>query len=146
MLYNFVFITVLVSRSCWCALTGHQMSPVCWAHGLLFVVGAMCSPVYCPLPSCYPIIVSVAPPVSPSLPSFVSLYSLLVKVVLCWSIVFCCVRVILTVQTCFACFWPSGWFSFIFVFILLLKTQFSWIWVLTISLLTLTDTWYIKPL
>ncbi len=39
--------------------------------------------IVCPLPSCSPIIVSVAPPVSPSLPSFVSLYSLLVSVVLC---------------------------------------------------------------
>ncbi len=31
--------------------------------------------IVCPLPSCYLIIVSVAPAVSPSLPSFVSLYS-----------------------------------------------------------------------
>ncbi len=36
-----------------------------------------CAPmsIVCPLPSCYLIIVSVAPAVSPSLPSFVSLYS-----------------------------------------------------------------------
>ncbi len=53
---------------------------VCWAHGLLFIVDAMCSPVYCLSPP----IVSVAPPVSPSL---VSLFSLLVSVVLCWSVV-----------------------------------------------------------
>ncbi len=39
-----------------------------------------------PLPS-YLIIVSVAPPVSPSFPSFVSLFILLVSVVLCWSVV-----------------------------------------------------------
>ncbi len=44
--------------------------------------------IVCPLPSCYLIIVSVAPAVSPSLPSFVSLYSLLVSAVLCWSVVF----------------------------------------------------------
>ncbi len=44
-----------------------------------------CAPmsIVCPLPSCYLIIVSVAPAVSPSLPSFVSLYSLLVSAVLC---------------------------------------------------------------
>ncbi len=43
-----------------------------------------CAPmsIVCPLPSCYLIIVSVAPAVSPSLPSFVSLYSLLVSTVL----------------------------------------------------------------
>ncbi len=48
-----------------------------------------CAPmsIVCPLPSCYLIIVSVAPAVSPSLPSFVSLYSLLVSAVLCWSVV-----------------------------------------------------------
>ncbi len=41
-----------------------------------------CAPmsIVCPLPSCYLIIVSVAPAVSPS---FVSLYSLLVSAVLC---------------------------------------------------------------
>ncbi len=32
----------------WWALDGHQGSLcLCWAHGLLFVVGAMCSTVYC---------------------------------------------------------------------------------------------------
>ncbi len=43
-----------------------------------------CAPmsIVCPLPSYYLIIVSVAPAVSPSLPSFVSLYSLLVSTVL----------------------------------------------------------------
>ncbi len=43
-----------------------------------------CAPmsIVCPLPSCYLIIVSVAPAVSPSLPSFVSLYILLVSAVL----------------------------------------------------------------
>ncbi len=39
--------------------------------------------IVCPLPSCYPIIVSVVPPVSLSLPSFVSLFILLVSVDLC---------------------------------------------------------------
>ncbi len=48
---------------------------------LLLVPCALLS-IVCPLPSCYLIIVSVAPPVSPSLPSFVSLFNLLVSVVL----------------------------------------------------------------
>ncbi len=34
-------LTWILSRSCWCALTGVPQ------HGLLFIVGAMCSPVYC---------------------------------------------------------------------------------------------------
>ncbi len=79
-----------------------------------------CAPmsIVCPLPSCYLIIVSVAPAVSPSLPSFVSLYSLLVSAVLCWSVVlrhvsFLCLTVwCLTVlqSSAFlpACFSPSG--------------------------------------
>ncbi len=46
--------------------------------------------IVCPLPSCYLIIVSVAPPVSPSLPSFVSLFSLLVSVVLCCHVCVLC--------------------------------------------------------
>ncbi len=41
---------------------GPQMS-LCWAHGLLLVPCAPMS-IVCPLPSCYLIIVSVAPPVS----------------------------------------------------------------------------------
>ncbi len=65
--------------------------------------------IVCPLPSCYPIIASVAPPVSPSLPSFVSLFSLLVSVVLCRSIVlrrvcfmFAC-SVVHCLPACFSC-------------------------------------------
>ncbi len=83
-----------------------------------------------PLPSCYLIIVSVAPAVSPSLPSFVSLYSLLVSAVLCWSVVFhvsyvCEFHVWLCSSLLPACwFFPSGWFMF-FCFILLLKPWFS---------------------
>ncbi len=77
-----------LSRSCWCALTGHQMSMYVehMACCLLLVPCAVLS-IGCPLQSCYLITVSVAPPVSPSLPSFVSLFSILVSVVLCWSVV-----------------------------------------------------------
>ncbi len=91
--------------------------------------------IVCPLSSRYPIIVSVAPPVSPSLPSFVSLFSLLVSVVLCWSVVFRCVLVMLTVQTvlCLPVCPPSGWFLLLCL-ILLLNTHFSCTWVLASSL------------
>ncbi len=68
---------------CWCARAAHQMS-LCWAHGLWFVVGAMCSPVYC-LP---PTILLTNHCFSCLLPSFVSLFNLLVSAVMCWSVVF----------------------------------------------------------
>ncbi len=50
---------------------------LCLLSTWLVVCLVPCAPmsIVCPLPSCYVIIVSVAPAVSPSLPSFVSLYS-----------------------------------------------------------------------
>ncbi len=58
---------------------------LCVLSTWLVVCLVPCAPmsIVCPLPSCYLIIVSVAPAVSTSLPSFVSLYSLLVSAVLC---------------------------------------------------------------
>ncbi len=63
---------------------------LCVLSTWLVVCLVPCAPmsIVCPLPSCYLIIVSVAPAVSPSLPSFVSLYSLLMSAILCWSVVF----------------------------------------------------------
>ncbi len=79
---------------------------LCVEHMACCLLLVPCALLYivCSLPSCYPIIVSIAPPVSPSLPSFVSLFTLLVSVVLCWSVVFhrACVRVC-------ACARVGGW-------------------------------------
>ncbi len=81
-------VRLLLSRSCWCAQAGYQC--LCVLSTWLVVCLVPCAPmsIVCPLPSCYLIIVSVAPAVSPSLPSFVSLYSLLVSAVLFLSVVF----------------------------------------------------------
>ncbi len=91
-----------------------------------------CAPmsIVCPLPSCYLIIVSVAPAVSPSLPSFVSLYSLLVSAVLCWSVVFhvsmsCELNVWLCSSLLPAClFFPFG-VVYVLLFHFIIKTLIS---------------------
>ncbi len=115
-----------VSWYCWCARAGHQMS-LCVEHMACCLLLVPCAPmsIVCPLSSCYLIIVSVAPPVSPSLPSFVSLFSLLVSAVLCWSVVLCHVCMWTVHSSLPVCFSPLGWFLFIFVFILLLKNPIS---------------------
>ncbi len=130
---------MLISQSCWCDLTGHQISLYVEHMACLLLVPCALLSIVGLLPSCYPSIVSVAPHVSPSLPSFVSLYSLLVSVVLCWSVVFRCVRVMLTANSylhaCLPVFPLQGGFCSS----LLLITRFPCIWVLAISLLTHPD-------
>ncbi len=103
---------------------------LCLLSTWLVVCLVPCAPmsIVCPLPSCYVIIVSVAPAVSPSLPSFVSLYSspcvcspVLIR---CLSCVEYHVSSCLTVlqSACLpACFSPSGWFLLFICFILSLK-------------------------
>ncbi len=82
---------------------------LCLLSTWLVVCLVPCAPmsIVCPLPSCYLIIVSVAPAVSPSLPSFVSLYSspcvcspVLIR---CLSCVECHVSSCLTVLQSSAC-------------------------------------------
>ncbi len=116
-----------MSRSCWCAQAGHQC--LCVLSTWLVVCLVPCAPmsIVCPLPSCYLIIVSVAPAVSPSLPSFVSLYSLLVSAVLFWSVVFrvsmsCELNVWLCSSLLPAClFFPFG-VVFVLLFNFVIKT------------------------
>ncbi len=101
-------------------LSAYSSRPSCC---LLLVLCAPMS-IVCPLSSCYLIIVSVAPPVSPSLPSFVSLFSLLVSAVLCWSVVFrrVCVYVKCTQPVCL--FFPFG-VVFLALFYFVIKYPFS---------------------
>ncbi len=105
---------------------------LCVLSTWLVVCLVPCAPmsIVCPLPSCYLIIVSVAPAVSPLLPSFVSLYSLLVSAVLCWSVVFhvsmsCELNVWLCSSLLPAClFFPFG-VVYVLLFHFIIKTLIS---------------------
>ncbi len=105
---------------------------LCVLSTWLVVCLVPCAPmsIVCPLPSCYLIIVSVAPAVSTSLPSFVSLYSLLVSAVLCWSVVFhvsmsCELNVWLCSSLLPAClFFPFG-VVYVLLFHFIIKTLIS---------------------
>ncbi len=113
-------------------------SCLCLLSTWLVVCLVPCAPmsIVCPLPSCYVIIVSVAPAVSPSLPSFVSLYSLLVSAVLCWSVVlrhvsFLCLMFDCAPVFCLpAClFFPFG-VVYVLLFNFIIKEPNLCIWVL----------------
>ncbi len=72
----------------WCALDGHQRSLCVFVEhmdGCLLLGSCALLSIVLPRPSCYLIIVSVSPPVSPSL---VSLFILLVSAVLCCFVVY----------------------------------------------------------
>ncbi len=97
----------MLSRSCWCAQAGHQMS-LCWAHGLLFV-GAMCSHVDC-----------LSPPILLLNHCFSGSSCVSLVTLVCRLPVFCLP----------ACFSPSGWFLFFFVLFIIKNNFFPCIWVL----------------
>ncbi len=107
-----------------------------------------CAPmsIVCPLPSCYLIIVSVAPAVSPSLPSFVSLYS--VSAVLCWSVVFRVSNVVWVfhvwlcpslLPACLLVFPLRGGFCSSLFYFIIKKNFFPCIWVLDLISRDRTD-------
>ncbi len=80
--------TPVVTVFSWCALDGHQRSLCLFVEhmdGCLLLGSCALLSIFLPRPSCYLIIVSVSPPVSPSL---VSLFILLVSAVFCCFVVY----------------------------------------------------------
>ncbi len=118
----------VMSRSCWCAQAGHQMS-LCVEHMACCLFGAMCSHVDCLSPPILLLNHCFSGSSCVSLVTLVCLlYSLLMSAILCWSVVF---RV--SYVTCEFCVWlrssllpaclffPFGVFFVVLFFILLLK-------------------------
>ncbi len=108
-----------------------------WAHGLLFVVGAMCSPVYCKTPPfllshysfSYIVIVILLvclPIYSPGVCSPVLFGCLMSDVTSC----------VCVISACLLVFLPRGCFCF---FLLFKKPTFSCTWALDSSLFTQQD-------
>ncbi len=61
---------------------------------------------------------------SPLLPSFVSLFSFWLSVILCWSVVFCYLSVMLTAQQFSACYFSPFGVVFVYLYYFVIKTQF----------------------
>ncbi len=111
--------------------------PVCWAHGLLFIVGAMCSHVYCLPPpiflpnhcfSCFTrvslVCLSICPPG------------------VCSPVLIHCLTLCMFVKCTqlFACLFFPFWVIFVYLcFILLLKRPSSCIW--DLALISPVDSW-----
>ncbi len=89
---------------------------MCWAHVLLFVVGAMCSPAYCLSP---PALLSNHCFSCSTCVSLVTLVCLLVGLCVCVCVCVC----VLTVQQFSACFSPSGVFCCSLFYFIIIKAN-----------------------
>ncbi len=120
---------------------------LCLLSTWLVVCLVPCAPmsIVCPLPSCYLIIVSVAPAVSPSLPSFVSLYS---SPCVCSPVLIRCLSCVFVMWvSCWLCssllsaclFFPLGVVFVLLFYFVIKETWYLCIWVLDLIPCDRTD-------